>query len=785
MDAIRHILTTDRQYSLIQGYAGTGKSFSMRYAKELLEKQGYKVCGIAPTGKATDELTASAEIETTMTIASLISAKDRPFEQGEKHCIIVDETSMGDSRTINELLKITQEYKAKVIFVGDKDQFQPVGAGKFFADLQKTDIKITKMKDVIRQKTTQTKSVVKALADKKIPNAINSLAGYAVVDGYDKINAKRYNIGQRISFHDRTETANSAATVPSGTTAHVIAVGDSELTIEYTVRGQKNTVNIDPRKTHKNYTLYEKNKGYKDCLYTIADKDARQQAVAADYVNCYKKGTDAIVITATNEDRRSLNKIIRETLVSQEKIRNIGDFTLLEPKNVKNFLFADSFAVGQQVKGLPQLRTDGEYGFGEITNIDINQNKITVRNPKTNEEFKVDPSDYVKKPFSVFDKTESALGVGEKITFLKNARVIDRNTGKTVNLRNGQLAAITELDKEGNITVKVDKREVKFNLNDYNYITTAFALSLHKSQGMTVDKVFWHADTSKEVSTNSFYVAITRCKRDIAVYTDDIERLQIKASKGQDKYSTIDFDEVYDKAYQKHIKTIQRRDQKDVAPEIATAPEAIPPTQETAPPPTVPEAAPPTQEVAPPTPTAPAAPPEKVKPQPKPETVPPELKDKWRRQITKDVDGSTFMGKKLKFEDTPWMVKNSRWLFSKDYNNTEKEINENYTVNSIKANITKLNEKGYCRVAIVRDITKEGADQKKIRFYALKDENNELLYSYSKNFDGTWKTTNIQNRNFDETVQAAKHELTDMVYKQVESKRKQIENYGEDYDRRR
>jgi len=773
MDAIRHILTTDRQYSVIQGDAGTGKSFSLRYAKELLEAQGYNVLGIAPTGKATDELTASAEIETTMTIAALINAKNKPLEQGKKYCIFVDEMSMGDSRTVNKLLKITEEYGAKVIFVGDKEQFLPVGAGRFFADLQKADIKITRMKDVIRQKTKQTINVVNALANKEIPAAINCLAGYTAVIGYDKTNAKKYRVGQRISFHDRTATANSDATVPSGTTAHVTAVGNSELTIEYTVRGQKNIVNIDPRKTHKNYTLYEKNKGYKDCLYTIADTDARQQAVADDYVNCYRKGTDAIVITATNEDRRSLNKIIRETLVRQEKIRNVGDFTLLEPKNVKNFLFVDSFAVGQQIKGLPQLKTDGVYGFGEITNIDINQNKITVRNPKTNEEFKVAPSDYVKKPFSVFDKTESALGIGEKITFLKNARVTDQNTGKTVNLRNGQLAAITELDKEGNITVKVDKKEVKFNLNDYNYITTAFALSLHKSQGMTVDKVIWHADTSKEVSTNSFYVAITRCKRDIAVYTDDIERLQIKAAKGQDKYSTIDFDEVYDKAYQKHIKTIQRRDQKDVAP-IPTIPEAAPSAQETMPPPTAPEAVPPTQE---------AAPPETVKPQPKPEVAPPPtLKDKWRQQITKNVYGSKFMEKKLRFEDTPWMVKNSRWLFSKDYNNTEKEINENYTVNSIKANLTKLNKDGYCNVAVINDITKKEADQAKIGFVAINDEDNELWYAYFKKFDGTWKNSDKKYRNFDSAVQAAKHELTDKIYKDVESKRKQIEDYGEDYD---
>jgi hypothetical protein len=71
-------------------------------------------------------------------------------------------------------------------------------------------------------------------------------------------------------------------------------------------------------------------------------------------------------------------------------------------------------------------------------------------------------------------------------------------------------------------------------------LTPAYALSAHKSQGMTVDKIIWHADTQKEVSTNSAYVAITRCKYDISVYTDDPEALQKKARKEQEKYSTID-----------------------------------------------------------------------------------------------------------------------------------------------------------------------------------------------------------------------------------------------------
>jgi conjugative relaxase-like TrwC/TraI family protein len=602
-DALRQILTTKWQFSVVQGNAGTGKSFSMKYAKVLLEQNGYEVCGVAPTGKATDELAAAAGIKTVMTIDSLIKTADKHLEHGKKYCIIVDESSMGGSRTINELLKVTQEYGAKVIFVGDKKQFQPVGAGKFFSDLQKSGVDVTHMKDVVRQKTAQTRNIVKALADKEIPEAFNHLAGYAAIStGYDKTDAPNYNNRQQLLFHEYYRSGT--AEIPQGTTAQITGVGRNELTIEYTADGQRIEVRIDPKKAHTNFTAYDRNTEYKNCIKEIKDSDTRQKAVAADYVNCHKAGTDAIVVTATNEDRRNINKIIRETLVNQGKIENIGEFSLLEPQNISDFLSADSFSVGQKVKGLPQLKADGKPVFGVITDIDANKNRITVRNPATQESFQVYTPDYAGKPFSVFNNNEkTALGIGEKIAFLKNAKVTDRHTGETVNLRNGQLATIAALDKEGNISVQMDNKDVKFSLNDYNYLTTAFALSLHKSQGMTVDKVIWHADSQKEVSTNSIYVALTRCKRDIAVYTDDTENLRKKAAIEQDKISTIDgedFEEEYNTTYKKHLETTQKRKQKDVAPTL-TAPEAATSTQETAPtpPPTAPKAAPAVQTVKP------------------------------------------------------------------------------------------------------------------------------------------------------------------------------------------
>jgi conjugative relaxase-like TrwC/TraI family protein len=533
--ALRHILTTKSQFSVIQGDAGTGKSFAMLYAKKLLETHGYNVRGLAPTGKAADELFNAAQITDSSTIHKLIhKQEDYNFEKG-KECIIVDEASMCDSWTINKLLKIVKEYDAKIIFVGDRKQFAPIGAGKFFADLQdKTDVDIIIMKDVVRQKTDQTKETVKSISAKNYDVAFNLLRGYRPVK-MDKSKAKNYSIGQILSFNQ------DSIDVPGGGNAQITAVGKSSLTIKYNSYGRDFEIEITPQKAHRTYTVYSPDNAYKSCIDVIKDRDARLEAVAKDYVNCYNNGTNALVITATNDDRRSLNDRVRSTLVEQGKIENIGKFTLLEPQNINKFEIADSFEVGQRIKGLPQLKVDNKYEYGEIIDIDKNQNRLKIRSLKTNEEFSIDPSRYTKKPFSVFTKSSATLGINERVTFLKNARLIDGDTGKTVNVRNGQLATITKLDNNGDISVETDNgKNIKFNLSEYNLLTHAYALSSHKSQGMTVDKIIWHADTNKEISTNSFYVAVTRCKYDIAIYTDDIEKLQKKARREQEKYSTID-----------------------------------------------------------------------------------------------------------------------------------------------------------------------------------------------------------------------------------------------------
>jgi 5S rRNA maturation endonuclease (ribonuclease M5) len=135
-----------------------------------------------------------------------------------------------------------------------------------------------------------------------------------------------------------------------------------------------------------------------------------------------------------------------------------------------------------------------------------------------------------------------SLGVGERIIFLKNKKI-----GKD-KVKNGLFGEITAIN--GNVlTIITDEhkpRELKIDTKEYGHIDHGYAVTVHKSQGVSVQNTLGYI-SSKNWFSHLAYVLMSRHKRNMEVYVDkgaykDLDALRRGlSSKSKKEYNVLDF----------------------------------------------------------------------------------------------------------------------------------------------------------------------------------------------------------------------------------------------------
>lgn len=129
--AVRHV-THAGSLAVVIGDAGTGKSFSMKVAREAWEAQGFTVRGAALAGRAADELQAGSGMES-RTLASLEHAwKEGRNKLSSRDVLVIDEAGMVGSRQLGRVLDAAEKAGAKVVLLGDHKQLAAIEAGAAF-----------------------------------------------------------------------------------------------------------------------------------------------------------------------------------------------------------------------------------------------------------------------------------------------------------------------------------------------------------------------------------------------------------------------------------------------------------------------------------------------------------------------------------------------------------------------------------------------------------------------------------------------------------------------------
>lgn len=526
--AVSHMLTSTDQYIGIQGYAGTGKTAALEAANEAWKANDVTVIGLAPTGAAAKELEAGSGIKS-QTIHSFLNEykKDGAGLTGD-HCqageirFVVDESSMLDARITDKLMQVAKETNAQVILIGDTAQLQAVGAGGPFKSMQEQEVlKVAVMDEIQRQtKDTVAQAAVQAIADK-----------------------------------------------------------DAKLAFE----------------------VLDKN----GMIEEIKDRDERVKAAAKEYVDTGVNS--ALLVADRNTDRRDLNEAARELRVERGQIERGQLFTVRESAGLTPEARhqAHNYNVGDIV--IAQEKVDGikAGSEGRVTGIDREKNSLTVdwavkskgygESEKTpgrgdTRAFYYDDTETKRvdlqkdgNKLQVWQEKNIHLAAGDKLVMLKN--------DKGLAVANSQTAMLEKIDGKGNMQLRFGAKVVKdakgrpvldekgnerltggrvlnVNIKQMPTVDHAYAVSTHKSQGQTTDKVIPFHD--KGLSLESNYVKLSRARDEIKAYTGDKEAMKEEGARAQVKQSTLD----YQRRVQDAEKIEARADERAGVPQTPQAQEA-------------------------------------------------------------------------------------------------------------------------------------------------------------------------------------------------------------------
>ena len=140
------------------------------------------------------------------------------------------------------------------------------------------------------------------------------------------------------------------------------------------------------------------------------------------------------------------------------------------------------------------------------------------------------------------ERGERSFAAGDRVMFLQNERGLGGDGG---GVKNGTLGTIVQVSTQS-MTVRTDDgRDIAFDLKDYNRIDHGYAATIHKAQGMTVDRT--HVLATPGMGAHGSYVALSRHRdgMDLHYGRDDFasqDRLVNTLSRDRSKDMVADYE---------------------------------------------------------------------------------------------------------------------------------------------------------------------------------------------------------------------------------------------------
>jgi conjugative relaxase-like TrwC/TraI family protein len=161
--AARALVRDGQGVSVLHALAGTGKTRVLGALARMYETAGYRVIGVAPTGRTARELGEAAQIES-FTIHRLVADIGEVGGLDPRSVVLFDEAGTAPTRPSAALFLHSESAGAKVVAAADSGQLPLVAAGGWFAAVSQ-ELGGPELRRVVRQRDANERDALEALHD--------------------------------------------------------------------------------------------------------------------------------------------------------------------------------------------------------------------------------------------------------------------------------------------------------------------------------------------------------------------------------------------------------------------------------------------------------------------------------------------------------------------------------------------------------------------------------------------------------------------------------------------
>ncbi|MBC8641986.1 conjugative relaxase [Caballeronia sp. EK] len=262
----------------------------------------------------------------------------------------------------------------------------------------------------------------------------------------------------------------------------------------------------------------------------------RHRAIVNDYIKLTEaERRETLIVAGTNEARREINKMVRESLALTGNGREFETLTRVDMTQAQR-RFAPSYQPGMVIQPEKDYVKAGLIRGETYRVAEALPGNALVLSRQDGITATINPRKVTQ--LSVYRLERAELSVGDTVRINRNDAGRDLTNGDRMRVTGviGGVVSLESVEQRNGRSV----RSLELPISRPLHLEHAYASTVHSSQGLTNDRTLIALDTkSRTTSMNLYYVAISRARYEARVYTDSMKSLPAAIARRFDKTTAL------------------------------------------------------------------------------------------------------------------------------------------------------------------------------------------------------------------------------------------------------